>query len=70
MKVMLVRKKNAQDEGQVYAMKVLKKDVISAKGQVEHTKSERDILFEVRHPYIVRLRYAFQSEDKLRTSCT
>jgi serine/threonine protein kinase len=63
--VMLVRKKNATDEGQVFAMKVLKKDVISAKGQVEHTKSERDILFEVRHPYIVRLRYAFQSDDKL-----
>lgn len=66
---MLVRKKNEKgqggSEGQVYAMKVLKKDVVSAKGQVEHTKSERDILFEVRHPYIVRLRYAFQSEDKL-----
>ena len=64
-KVMLVRKKNSNDEGKVYAMKVLKKDVIAAKGQIEHTKSERDILFEVRHPFIVRLRYAFQSEDKL-----
>jgi serum/glucocorticoid-regulated kinase 2 len=64
-KVMLVRKKNSNDEGKVYAMKVLKKDVIAQKGQIEHTKSERDILFEVRHPFIVRLRYAFQSEDKL-----
>lgn len=64
-KVMLVRKKNSTDEGKVYAMKVLRKDVIAAKGQIEHTKSERDILFEVRHPYIVRLRYAFQSDDKL-----
>jgi tRNA A-37 threonylcarbamoyl transferase component Bud32 len=64
-KVMLVRKKSAQDEGKIYAMKVLKKSVIAAKGQIEHTKSERDILFEVRHPYIVRLRYAFQSDDKL-----
>lgn len=64
-KVMLVRKKNSADEGKVYAMKVLRKDVIAAKGQIEHTKSERDILFEVRHPYIVRLRYAFQSDDKL-----
>jgi serum/glucocorticoid-regulated kinase 2 len=63
--VMLVRKKSAQDEGKIYAMKVLKKSVIAAKGQIEHTKSERDILFEVRHPYIVRLRYAFQSDDKL-----
>eukprot|EP01039_Chlorochromonas_danica_P011443 gene11443-12795_t len=64
-KVMLVRKKNSTDEGKVYAMKVLRKDVIAAKGQIEHTKSERDILYEIRHPYIVRLRYAFQSDDKL-----
>jgi serine/threonine protein kinase len=64
-KVMLVRKKASQDSGNIYAMKVLKKSVVAAKGQVEHTKSERDILFEVKHPYIVRLRYAFQSEDKL-----
>ena len=46
-------------------MKVLKKSVIAAKGQTEHTRSERSILCEIRHPYIVRLRYAFQSEEKL-----
>ena len=46
-------------------MKVLKKSVIAAKGQVEHTKSERDILFEVRHPFVVFLRFAFQSDEKL-----
>ena len=39
--------------------------MIAAKGQVEHTKSERSILCEIHHPYIVCLRYAFQSEDKL-----
>ena len=64
-KVMLVRKKANQDEGRIFAMKVLKKSVIAAKGQTEHTRSERSILCEIRHPYIVRLRYAFQSEDKL-----
>ena len=64
-KVMLVRKKANAGANQIYAMKVLKKSVISAKGQVEHTKSERSILCEIRHPYIVRLRFAFQSEDKL-----
>ena len=64
-KVMLVRKKANAGAGQIYAMKVLKKSVISAKGQVEHTKSERSILCEIRHPYIVRLRFAFQSDDKL-----
>jgi serine/threonine protein kinase len=64
-KVMLVRKKTGVGEGQIFAMKVLKKAVIAAKGQVEHTKSERSILCEIRHPFIVRLRFAFQSEDKL-----
>lgn len=49
-KVMLVRKKASQDSGKIYAMKVLKKSVVAAKGQIEHTKSERDILFEVKHP--------------------
>ena len=55
-KVMLVRKKSPPSAGQIFAMKVLKKSVIAAKGQVEHTKSERDILFEVRHPFVVFLR--------------
>lgn len=64
-KVMLVRKKHGAGSGQIYAMKVLKKSVVAAKGQIEHTKSERSILCEIRHPYIVRLRFAFQSDDKL-----
>jgi serum/glucocorticoid-regulated kinase 2 len=64
-KVMLVRKKQDQDASRVFAMKVLKKSVIAAKGQTEHTRSERSILCEIRHPYIVRLRYAFQSDEKL-----
>lgn len=64
-KVMLVRKKANYGAGQIYAMKVLKKSVIAAKGQIEHTKSERSILCEIRHPFIVRLRFAFQSDDKL-----
>lgn len=64
-KVMLVRKKNGKAGGQIFAMKVLSKSVIVAKGQEEHTKSERAILCEIRHPFIVQLRFAFQSEDKL-----
>lgn len=66
-KVMLVRKKSHTkgDEGAIYAMKVLHKSVIAAKGQIEHTKSEQAILCEIRHPYIVRLRFSFQNETKL-----
>jgi hypothetical protein len=64
-KVLLVRKKQGTGGGKIYAMKILKKSMIVEKNQVEHAKSERDILFEIKHPYIVRLRFAFQSEDKL-----
>ena len=55
-KVMLVRKKVGTDKGGIFAMKVLKKSMIIAKGQVEHTNSERSILREIDHPYIVCLR--------------
>lgn len=67
-KVMLVRKKvpdNMVNANAIYAMKVLKKASVFAKNQVEHTKSERRILRDIDHPFVVRLRYAFQNEDKL-----
>ena len=64
-KVLLVRRKDGPNMGQVYAMKVLKKSVVAAKDQVEHTKSERQILSEIRHPFLVQLRYAFQTDEKL-----
>jgi hypothetical protein len=64
-KVMLVRKKEGVGAGQIYAMKVLKKSVVASLGQIEHTKSEREILFVIRHPYIVRLRFSFQNDEKL-----
>jgi len=61
-KVLLVKKK---DTGQVYAMKVLNKKTIVARGEVEHTKSEKSILMKLRHPFLVGLHYSFQSPDKL-----
>lgn len=61
-KVFLVRDKAS---GMLYAMKVLKKDYIKRKNQVEHTKTERSVLGNVRHPYIVGLNMAFQTADKL-----
>lgn len=64
-KVFLVKKRDGQDAEHLYAMKVLDKSVIAQKGQVAHTKSERDILHEIRHPFIVCLHYAFQTERKL-----
>jgi serine/threonine protein kinase len=61
-KVMLVRKK---DDGAVYAMKVLRKDAIIKRRQVAHTQAERDILTQLKHPFIVNLNFAFQTRDKL-----
>lgn len=49
----------------IYAMKVLKKEYIIRKKQVEHTKTERSVLQYIRHPFIVGCSMAFQTPDKL-----
>jgi serum/glucocorticoid-regulated kinase 2 len=65
-KVILVKKK---DTNQLFAMKVLSKPRVVKRKQVEHTKTERRVLEMVgcysSHPYISRLHYAFQTDDKL-----
>jgi len=61
-KVMQVRKKT---DGKIYAMKILKKKAIVARNQVEHTRAERKILQAAQHPFLMTLRYAFQTPDKL-----
>lgn len=64
-KVYLATKKSGRNAGRVYAMKVLRKDDVFKKKQVEHTQAEQRILKHVEHPFIVRLRYAFQNRRKL-----
>ena len=46
-------------------MKVLRKEAIVARKQVDHTRAEKAILQKIRHPFIVSLHFAFQTEDKL-----
>lgn len=60
--VFLVRDRTG---GDIYAMKVLRKDNIIKRNQVEHTKTERNVLGYVRHPFIVGLNMAFQTRDKV-----
>ena len=60
--VMQVRKKA---NGKVYAMKVFKKAELRRRRQVERTRTERGIIQHADHPYIVKLRYAFQNASKL-----
>ncbi|XP_047330605.1 serine/threonine-protein kinase AtPK2/AtPK19-like [Impatiens glandulifera] len=49
----------------IYAMKVMKKETIIKNNHVDYMKAERDILTKVVHPFIVQLRYSFQTKSKL-----
>ncbi|TYJ31420.1 hypothetical protein E1A91_A06G196800v1 [Gossypium mustelinum] len=53
------------DTSDIYAMKVMRKDKIMEKNHAEYMKSERDILTKVDHPFIVQLRYSFQTKYRL-----
>uniref|UniRef100_A0A3B4ALZ8 Ribosomal protein S6 kinase n=1 Tax=Periophthalmus magnuspinnatus TaxID=409849 RepID=A0A3B4ALZ8_9GOBI len=65
-KVFQVRKVTGAASGKIFAMKVLKKAMIVRNAKdTAHTKAERNILEEVKHPFIVDLIYAFQTGGKL-----
>ncbi|XP_058209846.1 serine/threonine-protein kinase AtPK2/AtPK19-like [Rhododendron vialii] len=61
-KVFQVRKKGTSE---VYAMKVMRKDKIMEKNHAEYMKAERDILTKIEHPFVVQLRYSFQTKYRL-----
>ena len=61
-KVFLVEEKGS---GNIYAMKVLKKSAIIDERGKERVKTERDIIMQIRHPFIVTLHYSFQTDNKL-----
>lgn len=46
-------------------MKILRKEYLKRRRQVERTQTERKVLSVVNHPFIMKMHYAFQSEDKL-----
>ena len=60
----LVRKTRGRDTDNLYAMKVLKKAALKIRDR-ERTKLERNILADIKHPFIVELFYAMQTEGKL-----
>ncbi|KAJ1463315.1 kinase-like domain-containing protein [Pelagophyceae sp. CCMP2097] len=53
------------EEGDYYALKIVKKMNIIRMNQVAHIKSETRLLRSVRHPFIVDLRSSFQDELRL-----
>lgn len=62
-KVLLARHNS---EGKIYAVKVLSKKVILKRNEKTHIMCERNVLLKnLNHPFLVGLRYSFQSRDKL-----
>ena len=64
-KVVLVQKRTGKERGGLFAMKILRKTHLVKRRQIERTKTERKVLALVDHPFIMKLHFAFQSEDKL-----
>jgi len=61
-RVLLVKKR---ETNKVYAMKELKKKVIAARGEIEHTRTEKSVLSKLDHPFLAKLHWSFQTEEKL-----
>jgi serum/glucocorticoid-regulated kinase 2 len=62
-KVMQVRKK---DTSRIYALKTIRKAHIAQRpGEITHILAERTVLALVNSPFIVPLKFSFQSPDKL-----
>lgn len=61
-KVMQVMKK---DTKQIYALKTLRKQHIVSRMEVTHTLAERTVLARINNPFIVPLKFSFQSPEKL-----
>eukprot|EP00514_Thraustochytrium_sp_LLF1b_P002884 CAMPEP_0184515160 /NCGR_PEP_ID=MMETSP0198_2-20121128/4349_1 /TAXON_ID=1112570 /ORGANISM="Thraustochytrium sp., Strain LLF1b" /LENGTH=507 /DNA_ID=CAMNT_0026905399 /DNA_START=1103 /DNA_END=2626 /DNA_ORIENTATION=- len=66
-KVILVVSLIPGDNEQLMAMKVLDKNLVIARKQTSHTMTERSVLGRCSssHPFIVSLRYAFQTPETL-----
>lgn len=66
-KVFLVRKTTGHDQGRLYAMKVLRKEIVAQKTKtLERIRTERKVLESIRNePFLVTMHYAFQTKTKL-----
>ncbi|ULT89703.1 hypothetical protein L5515_008097 [Caenorhabditis briggsae] len=58
-KVILCKEKREQ---KLYAIKILKKEVIIAREEVAHTMTENRVLQRCKHPFLTELKYSFQEQ--------
>lgn len=61
-KVMQVKKRDTQ---RIYALKTIRKQHIISRSEVNHTLAERTVLAQINNPFIVPLKFSFQSPEKL-----
>jgi serum/glucocorticoid-regulated kinase 2 len=62
-KVLLCERKG--HSGELYAIKILKKQHVISANQLEHTMTEMKVLAGVHHPFLVPLRHAFHTDSKI-----
>uniref|UniRef100_A0A5K3EXS6 non-specific serine/threonine protein kinase n=1 Tax=Mesocestoides corti TaxID=53468 RepID=A0A5K3EXS6_MESCO len=60
-----VRLVQKQDNGYIYAMKILRKADMRQKDQIAHVRAERDILVKANNPWVVKMFYSFQDSVNL-----
>ena len=53
-------------DGRVFAMKVIQKaKIVGSATDVRHTRTERDVLVRVDHPFLIKLYCAFETDERL-----
>ncbi|KRX09229.1 Protein kinase-like domain [Pseudocohnilembus persalinus] len=63
-KVYLVHK-IGENEDQKYAMKILDKEKFFSRNLIKYAKTERNVLRIMKHPFIIQLKFAFQTQNSL-----
>ena len=61
-KVILVKKRETDE---IFAMKVLKKSHIEKRKYEKYVLTERNVLVDIEHPFLIKMKYSFQNERKL-----
>jgi serum/glucocorticoid-regulated kinase 2 len=54
-----------KDTYRIYALKTIRKAHIISRSEVAHTLAERSVLSQINNPFIVPLKFSFQSPEKL-----